>query len=87
MSRARMPKGWRENRMDYTVACPHRDCSVCDACAAAHDECEEVLGSHMWIADPDERAALRARAAACVITRDAEPDVDGNGPGRGDAHR
>ena len=61
--RTRLPAGWRENQIDYSVACPHRDCSVCNACATAHEECVEVVGLHMWIADPAEREELlRARA-------------------------
>jgi hypothetical protein len=49
------PKGWREGH-DGSLACPHRDCSVCPKCDAAHVECVDVVGAHFWLADPADRA-------------------------------
>lgn len=42
------PKGWREGH-DSSLACPHRDCSVCPACALANPEAQDCAGAHFWI--------------------------------------
>ena len=53
---ARLPEGWREGH-GGDLACPHRDCSVCPACAA-RPEVLAVYGQHFWVPDPGERAEL-----------------------------
>ncbi len=58
-----LPKGWREGH-GGDLACPHRDCSVCPACAAAHVECVEVYGQHFWVPNERERAEIRASLAS-----------------------
>ncbi len=58
MSRHYPPAGYRLDP-DGAVACPHRDCSCCPECEAAHVEILDLLGRHFWISDPRERAELR----------------------------
>ncbi len=58
----RLPKGWREGH-GGDLACPHRDCSVCPACATATWQVMEIYGQHFWIDDLAERAALKAQMA------------------------
>ena len=58
------PRSWGEHPRMATLICPHRDLSVCPSCAESTPECVEVYGSHYWIADPDERAAMIAKVAA-----------------------
>jgi hypothetical protein len=41
-----LPKGWREG-FDQSLACPHRDVSVCEECAS-RPEVVEVIGAHYW---------------------------------------
>jgi len=54
---ARKPKGFRTGH-DDSLACPHRDVSVCRKCATQYAEIVEVYGRHYWIADVAERRAL-----------------------------
>lgn len=49
------PKGWTEGH-DGTLACPHRDLSVCDPCASENVEACEVVGAHFWVPDAAARA-------------------------------
>lgn len=56
---SRLPKGFRRGH-DGSLACPHRDCSTCEDCAGTYSEIVDVVGAHFWIADPEERAVLRA---------------------------
>jgi len=65
---ARLPRGFRRGH-DDSLACPHRDVSCCDACAAKHVEIVDVVGAHFWIPDPAERAKL-------AETKDDELDGD-----------
>lgn len=44
---------------DGSAVCPHRDLTCCPRCAAL-PEVVEVAGAHYFVADPVERAALRA---------------------------
>jgi hypothetical protein len=60
MATKRLPKGWREGH-GGDLACQHRDCSVCPACAKERPEAMPVYGQHFWIPDPAERAALSAQ--------------------------
>jgi hypothetical protein len=53
----RKPRGFREGH-DGSLACPHRDVSVCPTCAAKHAEIVDVYGRHFWVADPVERKQL-----------------------------
>ena len=46
---ARKPKGFRTGH-DDSLACPHRDVSVCRKCATQYAEIVEVYGRHYWIA-------------------------------------
>lgn len=55
----RLPQGYRRGH-DDSIACPHRDLSVCPGCAILHPELVEVYGNHYWIADPKERETLKA---------------------------
>lgn len=80
------PSGWRHGH-DGELACPHRDCSVCPGCAAAHDECVDVLGAHYWVADADERSALRERVAAMAPGAAGTDDCSGNGDDDGGCSR
>jgi hypothetical protein len=50
------PATWRTNA-DESLVCPHRDLSVCPACAA-HPEVVEVYGVHYHVTDDADRAAL-----------------------------
>ena len=59
----KMPRGFSAGH-DGSIACPHRDCSCCDACAKAHPEIVEVYAVHFWIADDAKRASLRAELRA-----------------------
>lgn len=52
-----LPAGFREGH-GGDLACPHRDVSCCDACAAQHSEIVDVYGQHFWISDPTERELL-----------------------------
>ena len=56
--RSNPPRGWHE-QADGSLACPHRDLSVCDACAASTPEAHETYGRHFWIPDPADRRLLR----------------------------
>ena len=47
------PVTWRTNA-DGSLACPHRDLSVCPTCAE-HPEVAEVVGAHYW--DPSGELA------------------------------
>ena len=58
-----LPAGWHE-QADGALVCPHRDVSVCDGCAAAHEEVVDVLGAHFWIADASQREEVRSSCAA-----------------------
>lgn len=49
---------------DGTAVCPHRDLSVCDACAK-DPRFVEVAGAHYFIPDPQERAALARELLNC----------------------
>jgi hypothetical protein len=47
------PAGWREG-FDSSLACPHRDQSVCSSCAAENPEAHECYGVHFWIQVSDQ---------------------------------
>jgi hypothetical protein len=47
---------------DGTAVCPHRDLSVCPACAS-DPAVVEVVGAHYYIPDAAERARLLAELA------------------------
>lgn len=53
----RIPRGFRTGH-DDSLACPHRDLSVCPACVAKYTEIVDVYGRHFWVADPVERKQL-----------------------------
>jgi hypothetical protein len=53
-----LPAGWKENRMDGTIACRHRDMSVCRDCDEANPAAYNVSGAHYWIPDEADRVAL-----------------------------
>lgn len=55
----RMPRGFRKGH-DGSIACPHRDKSCCNDCAKAHEEIVDIVGAHFWIANPVDRAAMKA---------------------------
>lgn len=68
--RSRLPRGWHRQK-DETIVCPHRDLSVCQACAAANREAVEIDSRHYWMRSEAEHAetmgaieALRARRAS-----------------------
>ena len=50
------PSRWRTNA-DDSLVCPHRDGSVCHACADNPD-IVDVFGAHFHLPDPAERAIL-----------------------------
>ncbi len=54
----RLPAGFRRGH-DDSLACRHRDCSVCRDCAQI-EGVVEVYAVHYWVPDPAERAALLA---------------------------
>ena len=58
----RLPRGFRRGHSD-ALACPHRDVSCCEACAAKHAEIVDVYGQHFWIPDPCERLELKESMA------------------------
>lgn len=60
-----LPNGFR-TATDGTLACPHRDLSVCGGCAD-HPAITEVLGAYYH--DPD--GAIAAEVAAMLATPDA----------------
>lgn len=71
------PPGWHE-QADGSLVCPHRDLSVCPACAQ-RPEAVEVVGAHFWL--PGELRELAAEmgleAAQCSrCTAAALPDSD-----------
>jgi len=45
MLRKRLPKGFRHGH-DDSLACPHREVTCCEECAAANREIIEVYGRH-----------------------------------------
>ena len=55
----RLPRGFRRGHTD-NLACPHRDVTCCDECAAKHLEIVEVYGQHFWVPDQGERVELQA---------------------------
>lgn len=57
-----MPSDWREGH-DGSLACPHRDVSVCPSCASTHAEAVEVAGVHFWVGSAAERRLLRQQIA------------------------
>jgi hypothetical protein len=64
------PSTWRKDAAD-ALACPHRDLSVCAACAA-HPEVLEVAGAHYH--DPDGSLAHELE----VLDRVLDDLADGN---------
>jgi hypothetical protein len=56
----RPPRGFKTNRKEGTLGCPHRNASCCDECVAKYPEIVEVFGAHCWIGDAAERAAFLA---------------------------
>jgi hypothetical protein len=57
-----LPNGLRLGH-DESVACKHRDLSVCPVCAAAFaPDLVDVYGQHFWVPDPAERALLHPLA-------------------------
>src|SRR5690349_21489268 len=59
-----LPRGLRRGH-DDSMACPHRDLSVCSACAKKHAPAlVDVCGHHYWIPNEDERAELMALASS-----------------------
>lgn len=65
-----LPAGFREG-VDSSLACPHRDLSVCDFCAGRYAEIVEVFGAHFWVSHPEERYALRN-----MYPKDSDPPSD-----------
>lgn len=57
----RLPKGFRRS-LDESIACPHRDVSVCPTCERKHAEIVDAAGRHYWVDCASERAELRALA-------------------------
>lgn len=54
---SRKPKGMREGH-DETLACIHRDVSVCDECVKKYANLVEVGGQHYWVRDYAEWSEL-----------------------------
>jgi len=48
---------------DGSLACKHRDCSVCPDCAK-HPNVGDVVGQHYWFHDPIDAADADAESAA-----------------------
>ena len=67
----RLPRGFRRGH-DDSIACRHRDLSVCPSCAAAHVELVDVAGAHFWVPDVVERAELLAEVAKLDAQRAQE---------------
>lgn len=63
------PRGWHEQKSGELV-CPHRDLSVCPACAAANPEALDCYGVHFWI-------PLSDRAEMERMGRDTDLDPRG----------
>lgn len=55
----RPPAGFHE-QADRTLVCPHRDLSVCGACAASSPAIMEGMGAHYWVPNAGDRTELRA---------------------------
>lgn len=54
----RLPSGLRRGH-DDSIACAHRDLSVCPACATKHaPTLVDVYGQYYWIPNAVERAEL-----------------------------
>jgi hypothetical protein len=51
------PRDWHEAK-DGTLACPHRDLSVCPTCDAENVEALNVVGAHFWVPDANQRAEI-----------------------------
>jgi len=54
----RLPRNFKEGHTG-NLACPHRDVTCCDECAAKHIEIVEVFGQHFWLADQAERVEMQ----------------------------
>ena len=52
---SRKPRGFREG-LQEELACPHRDLSCCDECAAKYANIVESYGTHYWMRDEAELA-------------------------------
>lgn len=67
----RLPKGFRRGHQE-NIACPHRDITCCDDCAAKHsDNIVESYGQHFWFS-PAEKAQLAAsRYRSDALQQDA----------------
>lgn len=74
---SKLPDGWHEAK-DGALVCPHRDLSVCEACARAHAEVVDVGGVHFWVSDPARRAEI-AEVAKAVCSGSPLP-ADHNPP-------
>jgi hypothetical protein len=61
-ARPSLPPSYREGASGEAI-CPHRDLSVCPACAAADPRLVDVVGAYYFVPDPDERRALVAQLA------------------------
>ena len=57
----RLPAGFRTNA-DDSLACAHRDVSVCTSCAS-RDDVVDVYGAHYYVPDAADRAHLAASLA------------------------
>ncbi len=63
----RLPRTLRRGH-DDSVACVHRDLSVCPHCADAFKpELVDVYGQHFWMPDSVERMALLSEMAASNV--------------------
>jgi hypothetical protein len=66
----RLPKGLRYGH-DDSLACEHRDLSVCPACAARYaPACVNIYGHHYWIPDATERDALSVQMLVARVEGD-----------------
>ncbi len=70
------PTGWKPGAMG-SIVCPHRDLSVCSACASAYPEVVNVYEEFYWIADETERAELQLSITdlAAEESRESPPKV------------
>lgn len=66
--RRRLPRGFRRGH-DDSLACPHRDCTCCNACAGKHIEIVEVGSTHFWVPNEAERIALIVEIGALAAKR------------------
>jgi hypothetical protein len=53
----RKPKGFVVNNQTGELACPHRNISTCDECAATYLNIVEVYGTHFWLISHAELGA------------------------------